>query len=272
VRSAAEMAAITESDLGFVPTMGAFHEGHLSLMREARKIHDCLCVSLFVNPLQFGKSEDLDKYPRNEERDFAMAGEVGVDILFAPAANEIYPRESTIVHVPEITDLWEGSLRPGHFDGVATVVLKLFNLVKPRTAYFGWKDLQQCLVIRRMVEDLNVPVSLSFLPTVREADGLAMSSRNVYLSPEDRARAPKLRQTLIALAKALSVEDRSVASELEVARKTLVGQGFRLDYLELVSLNDIRSTLDTKNAALIVAARLGATRLIDNLRLGADVI
>lgn len=260
------MSALGGGDLGFVPTMGAFHEGHLSLMRAARECHERVAVSLFVNPLQFGRSEDLGKYPRNEERDVSLAEGVGVDYLFAPSREEIYPRESTTISVPEITALWEGASRPGHFDGVATVVAKLFNIVHPRIAYFGWKDLQQCLVVRRMTEDLNYPVELKFLETVREPDGLALSSRNAYLNPEQRAKAPRLQETLAWVAGGLVKKSREPQELLASAREELARAGFDVDYLELVSLVDLQPTNSCRNAALIVASRLGTTRLIDNLR------
>lgn len=263
------MSALGGGDLGFVPTMGAFHEGHLSLMRAARERHERAAVSLFVNPLQFSRGEDLDRYPRNEERDFSLAEGAGVDYLFAPSRGEIYPRESTTIRVPEITEIWEGKSRPGHFDGVATVVAKLFNIVHPQIAYFGWKDLQQCLVIRRMTEDLNIPVELEFMETVREPDGLALSSRNAYLSPEERQKAPRLQGTLAWIADELDKKTREPQELLAMAREDLTRNGFDVDYLELVSLADLQPTNSSRNAALIVASRLGTTRLIDNLRFDA---
>ena len=267
VRTVSEMVPLAGGDLGFVPTMGALHAGHLELIRKARVQHKTVCVSLFVNPLQFGAGEDLDKYPRNEERDFMQSEQAGVDIMFAPTVTEIYPRPSSIVHVPVISEPWEGRIRPGHFDGVATVVAKLFNIVRPGTAYFGWKDLQQCLVIQRMVDDLNMPVRLSFEETVREEDGLAMSSRNAYLSSEERKKAPLLRQTLLSLKDALA-RNSSHDEILAEARASLTTSGFNVDYLEIVSLRDLQRTTEIEGSALIAAARLGTTRLIDNLRLG----
>jgi len=261
------MVGLGGGDLGLVPTMGAFHEGHLLLMRAARGANKTVCVSLFVNPLQFGAHEDLDRYPRNEERDFDLAEQSGVDIIFAPPVQEMYPRQSTTIHVPEITEIWEGSARRGHFDGVATIVAKLFNIVRPRHAYFGWKDLQQCLVVKRLAEDLNLLVELHFLETARERDGLAMSSRNAYLSSEERAKAPRLYATLVHVAEQLHRNELSPASLLREARTSLSVSGFDVQYLELVSMEDLRPTGMPKNSALIVAARLGTTRLIDNLRL-----
>lgn len=248
--------------LNFVPTMGAFHEGHLSLMREAKR-RGRACVSIFVNPLQFGPAEDLSRYPRNEARDLALAEAEGVDIVFIPSPEAMYPRPSTTVHVAQVGDRWEGARRPGHFDGVATVVAKLFHLIQPTTAIFGWKDFQQCLVIRRMVEDLNLPVRLRFLDTVREPDGLAMSSRNAYLSVEERTRAPELHRALERL-KALP-EIRS--DELESEIRTLTGYGFEVDYLAFVDFEALEPQEGRGPGAVIVAARLGKTRLIDNVRI-----
>lgn len=261
------MRALGGGDLGFVPTMGAFHEGHLSLMRRARQNHQQVCVSLFVNPLQFGRGEDLGKYPRDESRDFHLAEGEGVDFMFAPTSSEIYPRESTTVHVPEITQSWEGKSRPGHFDGVATVVAKLFNIVRPRVAYFGWKDLQQCLVVRRMVEDLDIPLHLDFVDTIREPDGLAMSSRNQYLTEAERNRAPMLHRCLTALSDSISKGSSDIDQLLSDAKAELAGAGFDVDYLEMVSLVNLTPTRVAKDAAIIAAAKLGTTRLIDNLRI-----
>ncbi|MFI5385370.1 MAG: pantoate--beta-alanine ligase [Fimbriimonadales bacterium] len=266
VRTVAEMASIEQADLGFVPTMGAFHEGHLSLMRAARKNHRIVCVSLFVNPLQFGRGEDLDKYPRDEPRDFALADQAGVDVMFVPRREDIFPRAGTTIQVPGLTQLWEGKSRPGHFEGVATVVAKLFNIVRPKAAYFGWKDLQQCVVIRRMVDDLNFPVRLSFHDTVREPDGLALSSRNAYLNPEERQKAPMLWRILSRIAGEVE-HIQPIAAALSRGRADLAESGFDVDYLELVSVKDLSTVHDTSEAALIVGARLGTTRLIDNLRL-----
>ncbi|HEV3478970.1 MAG TPA: pantoate--beta-alanine ligase, partial [Gaiellaceae bacterium] len=194
--------------IGLVPTMGAFHEGHLSLFRAARAESDALVVSLFVNPAQFGRGEDLERYPHDVERDAALAEPVGVDVLFVPTAEEIYPSGfETWVEVEELGRALEGEFRPGHFRGVATVCLKLFNLVRPTRAYFGQKDAQQAAVIRRMVRDLNVPLEIRVLPTVRDEDGLALSSRNAYLSPVERERA-------LALPRALATKDPARARAL----------------------------------------------------------
>ena len=274
VRSVAEMASLPGTGVGFVPTMGAFHEGHLQLMRRAGDECERVVVSIFVNPTQFGKNEDFSRYPRNLERDVEMAESVGVDIVFAPEVSEIYRGSPTLVHVPEVTDRWEGAARPGHFDGVATVVLKLFNIVRPEVAFFGQKDIQQCLVVRRMVRDLDVPIRLSFETTTRESDGLAMSSRNAYLSDEDRRTAPLLGETIHKVATTFSgVESgtSNVEDILAIAREELRGAGFDVDYLALVDLEALSPTTERhKPSAIIVAARLGRTRLIDNVILHGD--
>lgn len=265
VRSVADLPRYPTATVGFVPTMGAFHEGHLDLMRVAKTETDKVFVSLFVNPTQFGPNEDFRRYPRNEERDAEMAASVGVDVLFVPPVEEVYPRPSSIVSVPEVTAHWEGAHRPGHFDGVATVVAKLFGMVRPHIAYFGRKDLQQCAVIQRMVEDLHLPLQLRFVPTTREADGLAMSSRNAYLSPEQRAIAPRLNETLTRLSRSIS-EGADVASALVENRNALASDGFETDYLAYVDLATLEPLDRFQPAsAVIVAARLGNTRLIDNV-------
>src|SRR6185312_93165 len=192
VRAAVAGARARNASIGLVPTMGAFHDGHISLMRAARDAHDLVVVSLFVNPTQFGPAEDLAAYPRDEQRDARIAEQAGVDILFAPSVAEMYPHGfSTTIHVSGLTDVMDGAARPGHFDGVATVVAKLFGIVAPDAAYFGQKDAQQVLVVRRVARDLNLPVRVVACPIVREPDGLAMSSRNVYLDAADRARADR---------------------------------------------------------------------------------
>ncbi len=254
--------------IGFVPTMGAFHEGHLCLMRTSVAENDLTVVSLFVNPTQFGKGEDFEKYPRDLDRDLELAKSVGVDILFTPDTHEMYPRdEATRVVVPAISERWDGQFRPGHFDGVATIVCKLFNIIRPSVAYFGWKDLQQCLVIIAMVEDLNLPTELSFQDTIRESDGLARSSRNVYLSKEERSVAPLIYQELLALKANLS-QEQDPRGKVESAAKKLTSAGFHIDYLALVDMNTL-APIDVPHGkcALIFAGRIGATRLIDNIRL-----
>jgi pantoate--beta-alanine ligase len=237
-------AGLPRSDsLGLVPTMGAFHDGHLSLFRSARAENELVVVSLFVNPTQFAAGEDLDRYPRDEERDTELAEAEGVDVLFIPDAEEIYPDGfQTWVDVEELGSMLEGEHRPGHFRGVATVCLKLFNLVHPTRAYFGQKDAQQATVIRRMVRDLAVPVEIRVCPTVRDDDGLALSSRNAYLTPEEREAA-------LALPRALAARDRSLLNGLPV------------DYFEEAELEP---------RALVAAVRVGKTRLIDNVVLEGD--
>jgi pantoate--beta-alanine ligase len=253
IRTVAEMRAALEpfpagSEIGLVPTMGAYHEGHLSLFRAARDENDVVVASLFVNPAQFGAGEDLDRYPRDEARDAALAEEAGVDLLLAPSAEEMYPEGySTWVEVEGLSDVLEGRFRPGHFRGVATVCLKLFTIVRPQRAYFGQKDAQQAAVLTRMVRDLNLDLSLRILPTVREPDGLALSSRNAYLTPEERERA-------LALPRALATQD------LERARAALAG--LDVDYVEVARFNG--------RPVLAAAVRVGSTRLIDNVLLEGE--
>jgi pantoate--beta-alanine ligase len=240
-RSAAELPR--HGEIGLVPTMGAFHEGHLALFRAAREENELVVASLFVNPAQFAEGEDLARYPRDEVRDAQLAEDAGVDVLFLPQADEIYPPGfETWVEVERLGSMLEGRYRPGHFRGVATVCLKLFNLVQPRRAYFGQKDAQQVAVVRRMVQDLAVPVEIRVVPIVRDEDGLALSSRNAYLSPEERERA-------LALPRALAARDRSELDGLEV------------DYFE---------EADFEPRVLAAAVRVGSTRLIDNVVLEGD--
>jgi pantoate--beta-alanine ligase len=236
-------------------------------MRRAKAENDACVVSLFVNPTQFGKNEDFSKYPRDLQRDAELARQAGVDVLFAPTPEEVYPRPSSIVHVPDVTERWEGAYRPGHFDGVATVVCKLFNMVRPTVSYFGLKDLQQCMVIQRMTEDLNLPYALKFEPTVREPDGLAMSSRNVYLSEHHRTIAPLIYQELTRC-KAAITKGADVAEALGESREKLKEAGFEIDYFELVELPSMNPVpVCASNCAIIVTARLGTTRLLDNILL-----
>ncbi|MFZ4506964.1 MAG: pantoate--beta-alanine ligase [Fimbriimonas sp.] len=257
--------------IGFVPTMGALHQGHLDLMRRSREENDLTVVSVFVNPLQFGPREDFSRYPRNLAGDASLAESVGVDIVFAPTADTMTRESTTQVVVGGVTELWEGERRPGHFAGVATIVAKLFNIVRPARAYFGWKDLQQCLVIRRMVRDLNILVDLKFIETTREPDGLAMSSRNAYLSPELRQKAPALFRNLEMLREVCENRPNEFENALELAQNALVAEGFRSDYLEWVSLETLAITRRADEpSALIAACYLGDTRLIDNIRLRND--
>lgn len=278
VRTVAELRAVLAPHrragrtIGLVPTMGAFHDGHLALMRRARSDCNVVVVSLFVNPAQFGPAEDLGAYPRDEERDAALARDVGVDVLFAPAAQEVYrPGHATTVSVGgALTDSLCGASRGReHFDGVATIVTKLFNMAQPDVAYFGGKDAQQALVIRRLAEDLDIPVRIEVCPTVRAADGLALSSRNSYLSPEDRRRAPALHEALAAAEAAVAAGEREAAAVLAAARARLDAAGIEPEYLELRSAQDLRPVERVNGSTLLaVAARLGGARLIDNTILG----
>jgi pantoate--beta-alanine ligase len=256
--------------IAFVPTMGFFHEGHLSLMRYARGKGDRLVVSLFVNPTQFGPNEDLDRYPRDPERDAALAREVGVDVLYTPTAGLMYPEGyQTYITVEEVSRGLCGSFRPGHFRGVATVVLKLFNQVLPHLAVFGEKDYQQLVVIKRLVADLNLPVEVVGRPIVREADGLAMSSRNTYLNPQQRQAALCLFKALTwAKDAAASGENRADKIIPEVVKMIDSTKHTELNYAVLVDPDTLQS-VDTiqGSARLAVAARVGDTRLIDNILL-----
>ena len=270
VRSSEELALARVSidgSLALVPTMGALHAGHMALVEEAKRRTDNVAASLFVNPTQFGANEDFGRYPRREAEDARMLEEVGCSLLWIPSVEEIYPEGfSTSIHVGGLSDRWEGEARPGHFDGVATVVAKLLLAVRPEVAVFGEKDFQQLAVIRRMVADLDLPVEIAAVPTVREADGLALSSRNAYLSEEERARAVALPKAL-ADARTAILSAAPVGQALRKAKQALVDAGFlRIDYLALVDA----STLEPLDAPagemrLLVAAVIGTTRLIDNL-------
>jgi pantoate--beta-alanine ligase len=268
--AAAKRAGLT---VGLVPTMGYLHEGHLSLIRAARAECDLVVMSLFVNPTQFGAGEDLDRYPRDEERDLRLANEAGADLVFAPAVEEVYPdgldRFATYVEVTgSLTSVLDGdhSRRgPEHFRGVTTVVAKLFNLVGPDVAYFGQKDAQQAVVIRRMVRDLDFPVRVEVLPTVREPDGLAMSSRNAYLDPENRERATALSRALAAAERGAS--QGSLGVGLEAARREHDAAGIEPEYLEArdAETQERVHALEERPVLVLVAAQVGAARLIDNV-------
>ena len=254
--------------VGLVPTMGAFHEGHLSLMRRAREATDLVVVSLFVNPTQFNDAGDLARYPRDEGRDATMAESEGVDVLFAPAVHEVYPDGfSTMVEVSSISVPLEGAVRgPGHFRGVATVVMKLFNMVQPDVAFFGQKDAQQALLIRRMVRDLDVPVQVEVCPTLRESDGLAMSSRNVLLEPDARHRAPVLYRSLQAVERAIANGERDAARALAAGQAVLADAGISPEYFAAVSADTLEPAATIGGQTLVaIAARFGAVRLIDNV-------
>lgn len=272
VRTVAELRAELEparragQRIGLVPTMGAFHAGHRSLMERAAGTCDVVVVSLFVNPTQFAPTDDLTAYPRDEGRDAEIAGAAGADILFAPPVEEVYPDGfATSVSVRGLTDGLEGASRPGHFDGVATVVAKLLNMVQPAVAFFGQKDAQQALVIRQLVRDLNLPVRIEVCPTVRESDGLAMSSRNVYLGAEDRRRAIGLRRALDAAEHAIAGGERDPDRVAEIGRAVLADHGIEPEYFALVSERTLAPVQWIDGDVLLaVAARVGPARLIDN--------
>ena len=259
--------------VGLVPTMGFFHEGHLSLMRAARAENDVVVVSLFVNPTQFGPGEDLDAYPRDEQRDAQQAEAEGVDLLFAPAPDEVYPEGfATEVRVSGLTDVLDGDPAcrgAAHFNGVTTVVCKLLNMVGPDAAYFGQKDAQQALVVTRMARDLDVPARIEVRPTVREADGLAMSSRNAYLQPDERERAVALSRALAAADGVVAAGERGSEAVLAAARAELDAAGIDPEYLELRSATDLSPVEHVNGSTLLaVAAHVGRARLIDNIVLG----
>ena len=270
MRAASRAARREGKRLGFVPTMGALHEGHLSLVRVARASADVVAASIFVNPTQFGPNEDLAKYPRSFERDCELLRQEGVELLFAPSVEEMYPAGAvTWVTVEGLSEKLDGRSRPGHFRGVTTVVSKLFHIVEPDSAFFGQKDAAQAAIIRRMVRDLNLPVNIVICPIVREPDGLAMSSRNAYLDPEQRKRALVLHRSL------LEVQRLADQGELGTARLVMAGREefahepcVRLDYLEVVDPDSLDPVKDVSRGALVaVAAYVGNTRLIDNLLL-----
>ncbi len=273
LRSALAEARRAGRTVGLVPTMGYLHEGHLSLIRAARAECDLVVMSLFVNPTQFGAGEDLDRYPREEERDLRLAGEAGADLVFAPTVEEVYPdgldRFAGAVEVTgPLTSVLDGdpSRRgPEHFHGVTTVVAKLFNLVGPDVAYFGQKDAQQAVVIRRMVRDLDFPVRIEVLPTVREPDGLAMSSRNAYLGREDRERATALHRALAAAER--GARAGSLAAGLEAGGRELAAAAIEPEYLEARDAENLEpvNQLGERPVLVAVAARVGAARLIDNV-------
>ncbi|KPK61283.1 MAG: pantoate--beta-alanine ligase [Gammaproteobacteria bacterium SG8_31] len=257
--------------IGFVPTMGNLHDGHLSLIDMARQRADKVVASIFVNPLQFGEGEDFSSYPRTEERDRRLLEDNGCDGLFMPAVKELYPEGGmpvTIVEVPELSNILCGAHRPGHFRGVTTVVAKLFNLVEPDLAVFGEKDYQQLVVIRRMVEDLCFPVEIVPAPTGREPDGLAMSSRNQYLTESERRTAPSMYRELQRVARVISEGERDLGKACDAAVAALWEEGFRPDYFEVRRASDLAEVgADDRDLVILAAARLGRARLIDNVRL-----
>lgn len=253
--------------IGFVPTMGNLHEGHLNLVRAARKLCDVVVVSIFVNPIQFGPNEDFDNYPRTLEHDSHLLAEVGCDIVFAPSVEQMYGKQPrlTNISVSEITNDLCGLQRPGHFDGVAVVVTKLFNIVQPNFAFFGQKDYQQLAVIKQLVRDLNMPIEVIGVPITRAEDGLALSSRNGYLSEQERATAPSMYATLQAAEKQLQ-NGQSLDVVLPNIRQQLTEAGFDVDYVEVRTPMLQKIGQFDQDIVLFVAAKLGKTRLIDNLQ------
>ena len=260
-----------QGSLGFVPTMGYLHEGHLSLVRAARAENACVAVSIFVNPTQFGPAEDLAKYPRDLQRDLELLRSVGADLVWTPDPAEIYPGDfQTWVTVEQVTRHLEGAIRPGHFRGVTTIVAKLFNVMQPDRAYFGQKDAQQAAVIQRMVRDLNFPIDVRVCPIVREPDGLAMSSRNIYLNPAERQAATVLSRALQSARSAYLAGERSAERLRQAALDVFQAEPLaRVQYVSVADRDSLEELETVTNAALIsTAATVGATRLIDNLVIG----
>jgi pantoate--beta-alanine ligase len=255
--------------IAFVPTMGYLHEGHLSLMREARKRGDVLVISIFVNPTQFGPGEDYDKYPRDMNRDLNLLYGVGVDICFTPSSHEMYPDGfQTSVEVEQVTQNLCGTSRPGHFRGVTTVVAKLFNIVKPHLAFFGQKDYQQLIAIKRMVKDLNMDIEVIGMPTIREPNGLAVSSRNVYLNPKKRKEALALYRSLVKARELFSQGEKNAATILKEVKRIIEEEGnsAKIDYVKICDAYTLEDIDEIQAEAIIaVAVHIGKTRLIDNI-------
>ncbi|MDA7089186.1 pantoate--beta-alanine ligase [Pseudomonas sp. SA3-5] len=274
LRAAVALARAEGKQIGFVPTMGNLHAGHIALVEKAAQRADFVVASIFVNPLQFGPGEDLSSYPRTLAADQEKLLDAGCHLLFNPDVDEMYPggmASQTQVSVQGVSEGLCGASRPGHFDGVATVVTKLFNLVQPDLAVFGQKDFQQLAVIRTLVHDLNIPVQIIGEPTIRAEDGLALSSRNGYLNAEQRAAAPTLYRSLQQIATALGAGERDFASLVEAARQQQLAAGLRPDYLEIREANSLRpATASDRQLVILSAAFLGSTRLIDNLTLDLD--
>jgi pantoate--beta-alanine ligase len=272
-RRAVDEAGRTGARIGFVPTMGALHEGHASLVRMARARTDFVVASIFVNPRQFGPKEDLSRYPRTFEADRRMLEDLGCDLLFHPNEADLYsPADRTLVSVEGISDLLCGASRPGHFHGVALVVAKLFNIVGPDEAFFGQKDAQQALVIQRMAADLDFPVAIRLCPTVREADGLAMSSRNRYLDPQARAKAPAMYDGLLSARRRIEAGERDPAPLASSMSAAMRAAGFDVEYASVVEGSTLAPLERIEGTVLLACAgRLGATRLIDNVALRVSV-
>jgi pantoate--beta-alanine ligase len=273
IETVAEMQEVRRSiqgSVGFVPTMGYLHEGHMTLVRRSREANEHTIVSIFVNPTQFGPNEDFDRYPRDYPRDFAMLEKEKADFVYLPTPAQMYPEGyNTWVEVYKVTDRLEGAIRPGHFRGVATVVNKLFNIIQPTRAYFGQKDAQQCIVIKKMVIDLNMNLEMIIVPTVREADGLAMSSRNIYLSPDERQQAVALNQSLELAKKIWSAGEHDSlkirAAMIELIKKAPLG---KIEYISIADALTLRELEKAESPAVIsMAVKFGRTRLIDNILL-----
>jgi pantoate--beta-alanine ligase len=273
IHTVAEMRARRAgvTDLGLVPTMGYLHDGHLSLVARAKAESTAVAVSIFVNPIQFGPGEDLSRYPRDVPRDLGLLEAAGADLVFVPDGAEIYPPGfDTRIEVGGVTDVLEGAVRPGHFAGVATVVAKLFNIVQPTRAYFGQKDAQQSVVIRKLVRDLDLPVEVVVAPTVREGDGLALSSRNSYLTPEQRSAAPAIYRALSEARRRFDAGERDGEILRETMRRAIATEPLmQIDYVSVADPLTLRELASVEGPALAsMAVRLGTTRLIDNLVLG----
>jgi pantoate--beta-alanine ligase len=271
MQSYSESLRLQGKRIAFVPTMGYFHEGHLALMKEAKKMADCVVVSIYVNPAQFGPKEDFSKYPRDLKRDLKMAESVNVDVIFYPPDDEIYPADyQTYVDVEKVTQNLCGMSRPGHFRGVTTICLKLFNIVKPHIAIFGKKDFQQFISIKRMVDDLNLDLQIIGLSTVREADGLAMSSRNKYLQNNERSSALTLSDSLKLAQKLYSGGERKASVIINEVKKLIKKADYTdIDYVKICEINTLNDVKEIKNRSVIaLAVKVGKTRLIDNYVFG----
>lgn len=275
LRSIIKQWRMDNHTIALVPTMGNLHQGHLKLIEKAKEVADKVIVSIFVNPLQFGPNEDLANYPRTHQQDSLQLVDLNVNLLFAPLLEEIYPQtdvhaleQQTFVEVPQLSTILCGQTRPNHFRGVTTIVNKLFNLTQPDFAIFGEKDFQQLTIIRKMVADTNIPVEIIGVPIVRESDGLAISSRNQYLSAEERLLAPQLYKTLQQIAKQINHGNQDLAGIQKYAKLQLTKSGFNVDYIEILQVKTLQHALnETKECIALAAAYLGKTRLIDNLRL-----
>lgn len=269
LRAALNQARRAGKTIAFVPTMGNLHAGHISLMRQAREHADMVVASIFVNRLQFGPNEDFDKYPRTFDADCAQLREAGVEVLFAPTEADLYPEPQTYaVEPPDIQFMLEGECRPGHFRGVATVVMKLFQIVQPDVALFGKKDYQQLMVLRNMSRQFMLPIKIVGGETVRAEDGLALSSRNGYLNPAERAEAPRLQQCLQSIRQAVLAGDKNYDGLCQKARETLDSQGWKTDYISIRRQQDLKPAgPDDRNLVIVAASRLGTPRLLDNLEI-----